>query len=55
MTHGKHLAAAGIAIAGLLILAQPFGLELRLRSNDAAARVGGEKFWTEGPSGQAVG
>ena len=55
MRHGKHLAGAGIAIAGLLILTQPFGLELRLRSNDAAARLGGEEFWTEGPSGQALG
>jgi serine protease Do len=55
MRHGKHLAGAGIAIAGLLLLAQPFGLELRLRSNDAAARVGSEEFWTEGPSGQAGG
>ncbi len=55
MSQGKVFAAVGFGFAVLLILAQPFGLELRLRDNTAAARQRGETFWTEGTSGPALG
>ncbi len=55
MRHGKVLAAIGFAFAGLLILTQPLGLELRLRDNDASARVTGDVFWKEGQPGPALG
>ena len=55
MRHGKVLAAIGFAFAGLLILAQPLGLELRLSENNANARVSGDAFWEEGQPGPTPG
>ncbi len=55
MRHGRVLAAIGFAFTGLLILTQPLGLELRLRENNASARVTGDAFWKEGKPGPALG
>ncbi|MEE9281626.1 MAG: Do family serine endopeptidase [Myxococcota bacterium] len=55
MRKGRFLAAVGGGFAALLLLAQPFGLELRLRENSATARVRGEAFWTDGAPGETLG
>ncbi len=48
MGRGSILALGILGAAGILALAQPFGLELRIRPQAAEARNTGEAFWSEG-------